>query len=238
MACMYRVIISASALCRHAASGEGVSGCARTRRIRIGIRDEWGTASAQRRSRRTRDRRAPQRYRRVAVASVAQPAVAIALTALLSPLPGPLRVIPRQNLLRIIERSTKLFDKGESRHQIQKAPAIIIFAAPQNHTSIPQLKLPRFVELHDLAVQRNVQSSGRDRDLNEVRVCSLVCYRLADTQGAVLERFHVHAPITHGCFTETILTFRRRPGATAVARAGAPRTTVTARLARVLDDSM
>src|SRR5262249_3646132 len=138
------------------------------------------------------------------------------------------RSLPQRSLANAKRPPPKLFDKSKSRHQIGKAPPIIIFAAPQNHTSIPQFKLPPFVELHDLAVQRNVQSSGRDRDLNEIRVCSLVCYRLADTQGAVLERFHVHAPITHGYFTETILTFRRRPGATAVARAGAPRTTVTA----------
>ena len=75
---------------------------------------------------------------------------------------------------RFVEHSAKLFDKGESRHQIRKAPPIIIFVAPQNLTSMPQFNVSRFVELHDLAVQRNAQSSSRDRDLNEIRVCFLV----------------------------------------------------------------
>jgi hypothetical protein len=39
---------------------------------------------------------------------------------------------------------------------------------------MPQLNVSRFVELNDLTVQRNIQSGGRDRDLNEIRVCSLV----------------------------------------------------------------
>jgi hypothetical protein len=54
-----------------------------------------------------------------------------------------------------------------------------------------QLKVSRFVELDDLAVQRNVQSNSLDRDLNEIRVRSLV---------SVLDRFHVYAPIPHGGF--------------------------------------
>jgi len=54
-----------------------------------------------------------------------------------------------------------------------------------------QLKVSRFVELHDLAVQRNVQSSSRDRDLNVIRVRSLV---------SVPDRFHVYAPIPHDGF--------------------------------------
>ena len=51
--------------------------------------------------------------------------------------------------------------------------------------------MSRFVELHDLAVQRNVQSSSRDRDLNVIRVRSLV---------SVPDRFHVYAPIPHDGF--------------------------------------
>jgi hypothetical protein len=47
------------------------------------------------------------------------------------------------------------------------------------------------VELHDLAVQRNVQSSSRDRDLNVIRVRSLV---------SPPDRFHVYAPIPHDGF--------------------------------------
>jgi hypothetical protein len=40
-----------------------------------------------------------------------------------------------------------------------------------------QLNAPRFVELYNLAVQRDIQTGSRDRDLNEIRVCSLVgCY--------------------------------------------------------------
>ena len=56
---------------------------------------------------------------------------------------------------------------------------------------MPQLKLTRFVEIHDLAVQQNVQPNSRYWNINEVRVCSFVRQRLA----AVLERFHVYAPI-------------------------------------------
>jgi hypothetical protein len=57
---------------------------------------------------------------------------------------------------------------------------------------MPQLKASRFVEPHDLAVQRNVQFSRRDGDLNEIRMCSFVCYRFANRV-----RFHVNAPIPH-----------------------------------------
>ena len=100
---------------------------------------------------------------------------------------------------RLLQRSranantpaAELFDKGESRHQIGKAPPIIVFAAPQNYASMSQLKVSRFVELDDLTVQRNVQSSNRDRDLNVIRVRSLV---------SVPDRFHVYAPIPHDGF--------------------------------------
>jgi hypothetical protein len=51
---------------------------------------------------------------------------------------------------------------------------------------MPQLKLSRFVEFHDLVAQRNVQPNSRYRNINEVRVCSFVCQRLAS---------HVYAPI-------------------------------------------
>ena len=56
---------------------------------------------------------------------------------------------------------------------------------------MPQLKLTRFVEIHDLAVQQNVQPNSRYWNINKVRVCSFVRQRLA----AVLDRFHVYAPI-------------------------------------------
>ena len=69
-----------------------------------------------------------------------------------------------------MERSAKLFDEGTSRSQIAKAPTIIGFAVPQNRASMPQLNVSRFVELYDLTVQRNIQSGGRDRDLDEIRV--------------------------------------------------------------------
>jgi hypothetical protein len=51
-----------------------------------------------------------------------------------------------------------------------------------------QLKVSRFVELDDLAVHRNVQSNSRDRDLNVIRVRSLV---------SVPDRFHVLAARCH-----------------------------------------
>ena len=55
--------------------------------------------------------------------------------------------------------------------------------------------MSRFVELYDLAAPRNIQSSSRDRDLNEIWVCSLVCYRFTGMEGAVLRgRFHVNVP--------------------------------------------
>src|SRR6516165_1106992 len=54
-----------------------------------------------------------------------------------------------------------------------------------------QLNALRFVELYDLAVQRNIQSGRRDRDLNEIRVWSLVGYYFAGTDDPVLRsRFH------------------------------------------------
>src|SRR5215831_1104657 len=87
---------------------------------------------------------------------------------------------------RFVERSAKLFDKGEGCHQIGEAPPIIVFAAPGFCASMPQLKLSRFVEFHDLVAQRNVQPNSRYRNINEVRVCSFVCQRLAS---------HVYAPI-------------------------------------------
>jgi len=63
--------------------------------------------------------------------------------------------------LLFVERSAELFDKGESCHQICEAPPIIAFAAPQNYAAMPQLKVSRFVEIYDLAVQRNVQPNSR-----------------------------------------------------------------------------
>jgi hypothetical protein len=59
-----------------------------------------------------------------------------------------------------------------------------------------QLNVSRFVELHDLAIQRNIQSGSPDWDLDEIRVCSLVCYRFTGApEGAVLHsRFHVNVP--------------------------------------------
>ncbi len=67
----------------------------------------------------------------------------------------------------------------------------MILAAPQNYASMPQLKVSGFVEIYDLAVQRNVQPNSRDRNINEVWVCSFVCQQLTDS---VLARFHVYAP--------------------------------------------
>ena len=58
-----------------------------------------------------------------------------------------------------------------------------------------QLDALRFVELYNLAVQRNIQSGSRDRDLNEIRVCSLVSCYFAGTEDPVLRgRFHVTVP--------------------------------------------
>jgi hypothetical protein len=63
-----------------------------------------------------------------------------------------------------------------------------------------QLNAPRFVELYDLAVQRNVQSGSSDRDLNDIRVCSLVGYYFAGTAPVLRGRFHVIVPHTAGGF--------------------------------------
>ena len=59
-----------------------------------------------------------------------------------------------------------------------------------------QLNALRFVELYDLAVQRNIQSGRRDRDLNEIRVWSLVGYYFAGTDDPVL-RGSFHVTVTH-----------------------------------------
>jgi len=66
------------------------------------------------------------------------------------------RASSRVSNLRVGERTAELFDKGEGRHQIGEALPIIVFAAPRICASMPQLKLSRFVEIHDLAAQRNV----------------------------------------------------------------------------------
>ena len=57
-----------------------------------------------------------------------------------------------------------------------------------------QLKVSRFVELHDLAVQRNVQSNSRDRDLNLIRVCSFVVSDLLTPMARYWTAF-MYAPI-------------------------------------------
>ena len=60
-----------------------------------------------------------------------------------------------------------------------------------------QLNVSRFVELHDLTAECNIQSSSRDRDSDVVRACSLVCYRFTSTVLEVLVphgRFHVKVP--------------------------------------------
>ena len=84
--------------------------------------------------------------------------------------------------------------EGVSSGQIGKAPAIICFAVPRTCTSVSQLNVSRFMELHDLEAQRSIQSGSRRRDSDVIRVCSLVCYRFG---GAVpRRRFHVNVP-TH-----------------------------------------
>jgi hypothetical protein len=94
-----------------------------------------------------------------------------------------------------VERSAKLFVEGVSRSQIGKAPTIISLAVPPKWTSMSQLNVSRFVKLHDLAAQRNIQSGGRDWDLNMIRVSSLVCYRFGAAEGRVLRgRFHASVP--------------------------------------------
>ena len=101
-----------------------------------------------------------------------------------------------------------MFGEGVSRSQIGKAPAITSFAFPQNCTSVSHLKVSRFVELHDLATERNFQWSSRHRHLNEIRVCSLVCYRFTGTDGPVLRcRFHGNFPISPRC-DDRLLTWR------------------------------
>jgi hypothetical protein len=95
------------------------------------------------------------------------------------------RALSRVSNLPVVERTAELFEKSEGRHQIGEAPPIIVFAAPRICAPMPQLKLSRFVEIHDLAAQRNVQPNSYYRNINEVRVCSFVRQRLA---------FQVYAP--------------------------------------------
>ena len=113
----------------------------------------------------------------------------------LGPAPQKLwRALPRVS--KFVERSAKLFDEGASRSRVGKAPAIIGFAVLQNCTSMSRLNASRFVELYNLAVQRNIQSGSRDRDLNEIRVCSLVGYYFGTDDPVLRGRFHVTVPHT------------------------------------------
>jgi len=74
-----------------------------------------------------------------------------------------------------------------------------------------QLNAPRFVELDNLAVQRNIQSGNPDWNLNEIRVCSLVGCYFADTDDPVLRgRFHVTVPHTALDLVPTVCRGRGR----------------------------
>jgi len=74
-----------------------------------------------------------------------------------------------------------------------------------------RLNASRFVELYNLAVQRNIQSGSRDRDLNEIRVCSLVSCYFAGTEDPVLRgRFHVTVPHTALDLVPTVCRGRGR----------------------------
>ena len=128
----------------------------------------------------------------------------------LGPAPQKLwRALPRVS--KFVERSAKLFDEGASRSRVGKAPAIIGFAVLQNCTSMSRLNASRFVELYNLAVQRNIQSGSRDRDLNEIRVCSLVSCYFAGTEDPVLRgRFHVTVPHTALDLVPTVCRGRGR----------------------------
>ena len=68
-----------------------------------------------------------------------------------------------------------------------------------------------FVELYNLAIQRNIQSGIHDRDLNEIRVCSLVgCYFAGPDDPVLRGRFHVTVPHTALDLVPTVCRGRGR----------------------------
>jgi hypothetical protein len=74
--------------------------------------------------------------------------------------------------------STKLLSEITSRHQIGKAPPIGDLAFSNDSPSMPRLNMSQLMKVDYPAAQLEIQFVGRDGKLHDVRVFSLVRYRL------------------------------------------------------------
>src|SRR6516162_1296739 len=64
---------------------------------------------------------------------------------------------------------------------MREAPAVMVFAIPNNNTSISDLNVPRFVKRRNLAAQFDVQSVQGDWQFDDVGIFSLICSRFTAT---------------------------------------------------------
>src|SRR6516162_4125576 len=57
---------------------------------------------------------------------------------------------------------------------MREAPAVMVFAIPNNNTSISDLNVPRFVKRRNLAAQLDVQSVQGDWQFDDVGILRLI----------------------------------------------------------------
>jgi hypothetical protein len=70
--------------------------------------------------------------------------------------------------------SSKLLDKGASRRQIGKAPAIMDFAPSNNSSSMSRLDVSQLMKLCDPAAQSKIQFVGANGKFDDIGVVTLV----------------------------------------------------------------